>query len=84
MQEGVGIFDSAGLIVGAHEMALGQTRNERRDFDMLRAAEAGESLQSLAELYGLTPQRVQAILTMVRHKVAVSPNPTYRAIREAE
>lgn len=64
-------------------MPFGKARNGRRDLKILEAALAGASIPSLASLYNLTPQRIQVILTTQRHKIAVSPSPVYRSIREA-
>jgi hypothetical protein len=63
-------------------MALGHSRNALRDLAILQAACRGATRDALASLYGLTMQRVQAILVAERHKLAVSPDPVYRAIRK--
>jgi hypothetical protein len=64
-------------------MSLGRPRNEQRDLEILEAALAGTSLEFLAERFNLSFQRVQAIVTTQRHKVAVSPHPTYRLYRQS-
>lgn len=65
-------------------MPLGKAKNGQRDFEILKAALAGVSLASLASEYNLTAQRVQAILTVQRHKLAVSPSIVYRSLRQAD
>lgn len=65
------------------KLPSGRPRNEQRDLEILKAALAGVPFQLLAEHYGLTPRRVQAIVTALRHKIAVSPSPAYRAFRQS-
>lgn len=65
-------------------MVLGRPRNGKRDLEILEAALAGASLQSLAERYNLTVLRVQVILTAQRHKAAVSPRAIYRTYRQSD
>jgi hypothetical protein len=63
-------------------MALGRSRNGSRDLEMLLAASSGVSPQDLAVQNNLSLQRVQAILTAERHKMANSPSLPYRALRQ--
>ena len=70
------------LCIGRMLMSLGRPRNEERDLEILEAALAGTSLEQIAERFNLSFQRVQAIVTTQRHKVAVSPHATYRSYRQ--
>lgn len=53
-----------------------------RDREIFVAFEARRSLEQLCEIYGLTCDRVRAIVTAEQHKRTVSPEPFYRAIRQ--
>ena len=54
-----------------------------RNRKMLAAYEAGRTVQQLAREYGLSETSIGSILTGERHRRAVSPDPYYRALREA-
>ena len=54
-----------------------------RNREMLAAYEAGRTIQQLAQDYGLSETSIGSILTGERHKRALSPDPYYRAFREA-
>ncbi len=45
--------------------------------------EAGHSLEQLSADHGLTPLRVQAVLTDEKHRRRISPDPFYRSLRRA-
>jgi len=53
-----------------------------RNLELLMAATAGVSVEAIADRFNLSVARVQAILIAERHKVAVSPDPVYRALRQ--
>jgi uncharacterized protein (DUF433 family) len=53
-----------------------------RNLELLMAAKAGVSVEAIADRFNLSVARVQAILIAERHKVAVSPDPVYRALRQ--
>jgi hypothetical protein len=53
-----------------------------RNLELLMAATTGTSVEAIAERFNLSVARVQAILIAERHKVAVSPDPVYRALRQ--
>ena len=57
--------------------------NRARDRAMLVAFEAGQTVEQLARDHALTLGRVRDILKCERHKRNLSPEPFYRAIREA-
>lgn len=63
-------------------MPLGQPRTAMRNLELLMAATAGVSVEAIADRFNLSVARVQAILIAERHKVAVSPDPVYRALRQ--
>lgn len=63
-------------------MPLGQPRTAMRNLELLMAATAGVSVEEIAERFNLSIARAQAILIAERHKVAVSPDPVYRALRQ--
>ena len=54
-----------------------------RDRQILAAFEAGQSVEALCGIHGLSRERINKILTAERHKRTVSPKPFYRAIRES-
>jgi hypothetical protein len=53
-----------------------------RDRKMHAAFEAGQSVEQLGEIHGLTQERVRAILVSERNKRTFSPEPYYRRIRQ--
>jgi Mor family transcriptional regulator len=58
-------------------------RNVQRDREILAAFEAGRSVESLCDQYGLSDSRLRRVLTDERNNRRVSPEPFYRAIRAA-
>ena len=48
---------------------------------MLSEFEAGQTLEELMARYGLARSTVAAILTIQRHRRAISPQPAYRDAR---
>jgi hypothetical protein len=53
-----------------------------RNLELLMAATVGVSVEAITERFNLSVARVQAILIAERHKVAASPEPVYRALRQ--
>jgi hypothetical protein len=66
----------------ARAMPLGQPRTAMRNLELFMAATAGASVEAIAERFNLSVARVHTILIAERHKVAVSPDPIYRALRQ--
>lgn len=62
-------------------MPLGKPRNADRDYAILLDARAGIPLEAIAIKHALKAERVQAILMVEQHKVAVSADPRYRELR---
>jgi hypothetical protein len=48
---------------------------------MFARFKAGQSVESLAEQFGLSADRVRAILMDEKNRFIVSPEPFYRALR---
>jgi Mor family transcriptional regulator len=56
-------------------------RNVKRNRAIFAAFEAGQTIASLCEQYGLTDQSVRAVMAHERNMRIVSPEPFYRALR---
>jgi hypothetical protein len=65
-------------------MSLGRARTTTRNIEILLASISGVSNQILATRYNLTVSRIDAILADERHKIAISPAPIYREIRQRQ
>ena len=59
------------------------SHNAERNREMLAAYEAGRTIEQLAQDYGLSDASIGSILTGERHRRKLSPDPYYRALREA-
>ena len=59
------------------------SNNAERNREMLAAYEAGRTIQQLAQDFGLSKDSIGSILTGERHRRKLSPDPYYRAFREA-
>ncbi len=57
--------------------------NSERNREMLGAYEAGRTIEQLARDYGLSKATIRPILDGERHRQKFSPDPYYRALREA-
>lgn len=55
--------------------------NGERDRAIFAAYEAGAAIETLANRYSMTVERVRAVLTCQRHKREVSPEPVYQQMR---
>jgi hypothetical protein len=53
-----------------------------RNREIFAAFEAGQSIEQLSEVHGLTSTRLRAIMVAERHKRIISPEPFYRSLRQ--
>ncbi|MDR3562620.1 MAG: hypothetical protein P4N59_14460 [Negativicutes bacterium] len=56
--------------------------NTERNRKIHETFEAGQSLEQLSKMYELSCERIAKIITAERNKIAVSPEPLYRAMRQ--
>jgi hypothetical protein len=60
---------------------MGFPKTAARNREIFVAFLNGILKEDLAAQYNLTTQRIDAILSAERHKIAVSPDPNYRQLR---
>jgi Mor family transcriptional regulator len=52
-----------------------------RNREIYAAFAAGQSIEQLSEIHGLSISRLRAIVVAERHKRIISPEPFYRSLR---
>jgi Mor family transcriptional regulator len=65
-------------------MGMALKRNVERNRAIFAALEAGQTIASLCEQYGLSDQSLRAVLAHERNMRIVSPEPFYRALRRGQ
>ena len=59
------------------------SKNAERNRAMLSGYESGQTIEQLAQCYGLSIASISSILTGERHRRRESPQPFYRALRQS-
>jgi Mor family transcriptional regulator len=58
-----------------------RSKNGERNREIFSAIKGGESVESVAVMYGLKPTSVSEIIRTEKHLREVCPDPVYRALR---